>query len=84
MTFGDRIRAARKAKELAPYIEQAFKRKQRMKELADDEIPTVVALGRQITQSPVRQSQIGDDQRKWSETAGVSLEDPSKARKAAR
>ncbi|MBN9556828.1 MAG: hypothetical protein J0I26_04790, partial [Alphaproteobacteria bacterium] len=74
----------RKAEELAPYIEQAFKRKQRMKELADDEIPTVVALGRQITQSPVRQSQIGDDQRKWSETAGVPLEDPPKARKAAR
>lgn len=37
-----------KAEELAPYIEKAMKRKQFMKELADDEIPNVVALGRQI------------------------------------
>ncbi len=41
-------RQVRKAEELAPYIEAAMKRKTFMKALSDDEIPTVVALGRQI------------------------------------
>lgn len=41
-------RQARKAEELAPYIEAAMKRKTYMKALSDDEIPNVVALGRQI------------------------------------
>jgi alkanesulfonate monooxygenase SsuD/methylene tetrahydromethanopterin reductase-like flavin-dependent oxidoreductase (luciferase family) len=36
-------REARKAEELAPYIEKALGRKQRMPELADDEIPVVKA-----------------------------------------
>jgi alkanesulfonate monooxygenase SsuD/methylene tetrahydromethanopterin reductase-like flavin-dependent oxidoreductase (luciferase family) len=36
-------REARKAEELAPYIEAALKRKQRMQPLADDEIPVVHA-----------------------------------------
>ena len=39
-------RIAKKQEELAPYIEKAFARKARMKELADDEIPNIVALGR--------------------------------------
>ena len=43
-------RLAKKQEELAPYIEKAMARKERMKELADDEIPTIVALGRQITE----------------------------------
>jgi hypothetical protein len=37
--------------DLAPFIEQAFVRKTRMKDLADDEIPTVLALGRQVAQT---------------------------------
>ncbi|HAC58034.1 LLM class flavin-dependent oxidoreductase [Parvibaculum sp.] len=41
-------RQKKKAEELAPYIEKAMARKTFMKELADDEIPNVVALGRQI------------------------------------
>jgi len=41
-------RVKRKEEELAPYIEAAMKRKQFMKPLSDDEIPNVVALGRQI------------------------------------
>jgi len=44
-------REARKMEELAPYIEKAMARKEKMKELADDEIPTVLALGRQIVDS---------------------------------
>ncbi|MCG8690849.1 MAG: LLM class flavin-dependent oxidoreductase [Minwuiales bacterium] len=43
-------REAAKAAELAPYIEAALARKQRMAPLADDRIPTVVALGRQIAE----------------------------------
>ena len=43
-------REAAKAAELAPYIEAALARKQRMAPLADDQIPTVVALGRQIAE----------------------------------
>ncbi len=43
-------RERRKREELAPFLEQALARKQSMKPLADDEIPKVVALGRQIVQ----------------------------------
>ena len=45
-------RQTAKMEALAPFIEQAFARKARMKELADDEIPVVEALGRQITEKP--------------------------------
>ena len=38
-------RQAKKADELAPYIEAAFTRKERMRELADDEIPAYQAYG---------------------------------------
>jgi alkanesulfonate monooxygenase SsuD/methylene tetrahydromethanopterin reductase-like flavin-dependent oxidoreductase (luciferase family) len=40
----------RKNEELAPYIEAAMARKKWMKPLEDDEIPTLVALGRQIAE----------------------------------
>jgi hypothetical protein len=43
-------RVAKKAEELAPYVEAAFKRKEWMKPLADDEIPHVIALGRQVAE----------------------------------
>jgi len=39
-----------KAEELAPYIEAALERKQRMRALADDEIPELPALGRRISE----------------------------------
>lgn len=41
-------RQKKKAEELAPYVEKAMARKKAMKELTDDEIPNVIALGRQI------------------------------------
>jgi alkanesulfonate monooxygenase SsuD/methylene tetrahydromethanopterin reductase-like flavin-dependent oxidoreductase (luciferase family) len=47
-------RAARKAEDLAPFVEAAFKRKSWMKPLADSEIPPVLALGRQIAQEAER------------------------------
>ena len=43
-------RERRKQEELAPFLEQALARKQYLPPLADDEIPKVVALGRQIVQ----------------------------------
>jgi hypothetical protein len=45
--------AARKKKkdeELAPFVEKALARKARMKPLKDEDIPRVVALGRQIAE----------------------------------
>jgi alkanesulfonate monooxygenase SsuD/methylene tetrahydromethanopterin reductase-like flavin-dependent oxidoreductase (luciferase family) len=43
-------REARKLEELAPYLEKAMARKKFLKPLADDEIPEIVALGRQIAE----------------------------------
>ena len=43
-------REARKAEELAPYIEAALARKSFMQPLADQDIPTFEALGRRITE----------------------------------
>ncbi len=69
---GDGERERRKQAELAPYIEQAMKRKQRMRELRDDEIPVMHALGRQIVQQQV------PDREKAGSAGGLSipLEDP--------
>ena len=44
------VREAKKQEELAPYIEAAMARKQFMKPLSDDEIPTFPALGRSIVE----------------------------------
>jgi hypothetical protein len=68
-------RQQRKTEELAPFIEHAMARKARMKELADDEIPTVLALGRQIAQRTAEEEQTATI---WSQTAAVPLEDPAK------
>jgi len=43
-------RECEKAERLAPAVEAALARKQWMRPLADDEIPTIVALGRQIVE----------------------------------
>ena len=74
-------RQKRKAEELAPFIEKAFARKQKMKALADDEIPTVMALGRQITQPPTPQEQAAA--KRFSEMSAVPLEDPAKKKRTA-
>jgi len=54
-------RVARKAEELAPYVEAAMKRKQWMKPLADSEIPPVIALGRQVAEQAAAAGQPGDE-----------------------
>lgn len=78
-------RQKRKMEELAPYLEEAMARKERMRELRDEEVPSVMALGRQITQNPVNNPAAaeGESVRQWSQTAGVPLEDPLKKSPAA-
>jgi hypothetical protein len=46
----EEARVRRKDEELAPFIEAALARKPPLRHLADDEIPTFPALGRQITE----------------------------------
>jgi alkanesulfonate monooxygenase SsuD/methylene tetrahydromethanopterin reductase-like flavin-dependent oxidoreductase (luciferase family) len=48
-------RLKRKEEHLAPFIEAAFKRKQWMAPLADDQIAPVIALGRQIAEQAARE-----------------------------
>ncbi|HUJ03590.1 MAG TPA: LLM class flavin-dependent oxidoreductase, partial [Rhizomicrobium sp.] len=76
-------RSKRKMEELAPFIEKAFARKQRMKELADDEIPTVVALGRQITEQQRNDPQLREQADRLSRAGNIPLEDPAKKKTAA-
>lgn len=52
---GEAQREANKADELAPYIEAAMQRKQRMRPLADADIPVFPALGRRITEESANQ-----------------------------
>ena len=54
---GEAERAARKAAELAPYVEAAFQRKQAVEPLADEAIEPVMALGRQIAEKPGTEGQ---------------------------
>jgi alkanesulfonate monooxygenase SsuD/methylene tetrahydromethanopterin reductase-like flavin-dependent oxidoreductase (luciferase family) len=70
-------REARKAEELAPYIKQAMARKQWMKPLADEDIPEIAALGRQI----VEQMPQEDDETTYQSASGlaVPLRDPTKS-----
>ena len=53
-------REREKMEELAPYIEQALARKQRMKELADDEIPEFPAYGFAIAEQEAEVVSGGD------------------------
>ncbi len=50
----DAEQESRKQAELAPYIAAALQRKKRMPVLADQDIPTFVALGRQIAEASSR------------------------------
>jgi hypothetical protein len=63
--FKARETARRQARldELAPYIEQAMARKQKMKALAPDEVPSFLALNRQIAEQG-KADQLTEAQRK--------------------
>ncbi len=70
-------RERKKAEELAPYVEKAMARKRRMRALVDEEIPSVVALGRQII------AQATDEERErmkeFQRVTQVPLADPKAA-----
>ncbi len=70
-------RERKKLEELAPYLEQAMERKERMRALPDDEIPIIQALGRQIVEQA---SAPGQEAADFGRGGGISvpLEDPTK------
>ncbi len=77
-------REAAKAKQLAPYIEAALARKQWMRPLDEDEIPTIVALGRQIAQQDVKEmSSDGKTADFGRGDLNIPLQDPAAKAKAA-
>jgi alkanesulfonate monooxygenase SsuD/methylene tetrahydromethanopterin reductase-like flavin-dependent oxidoreductase (luciferase family) len=51
-------RERQKMEDLAPYLEKAMQRKERMRELRDDEIPSYEALGRRILESEEAQKML--------------------------
>jgi alkanesulfonate monooxygenase SsuD/methylene tetrahydromethanopterin reductase-like flavin-dependent oxidoreductase (luciferase family) len=76
-------RVALKAEELAPFVEKAFARKKRVQEVADDDIPKVLALGRQIAQTQGLDPVAEEARRKWAQNANVPLSDPAKRKSPA-
>ncbi|MEI9987974.1 MAG: hypothetical protein WDN69_35650 [Aliidongia sp.] len=66
--FKERDAARRQARldELAPYLDQAMARKQKMQALAPDEVPSFLALNRQVVEQG-RQDQLTEAQRKDQE-----------------
>ncbi len=73
-------RQQRKAEALQPYIERAMARKRRLRALAEDEIPSFVALGRRIAEEGRETEQQRQNREKWSATSQVPLVDPLKGR----
>jgi alkanesulfonate monooxygenase SsuD/methylene tetrahydromethanopterin reductase-like flavin-dependent oxidoreductase (luciferase family) len=76
-------REARKMTDLAPYIEQAMARKRRIPVLADEQIPSFIALGRKIAEEGKMTEQQRLNQQRWAAAAEVTLEDPLKKTGAA-
>jgi hypothetical protein len=70
--------AKRKADELAPFIAAAMARKERMKPLAEADIPSYIALGRQVAAQQLTPEQEAA-RRRMMEAAQVPLEAPEKA-----
>jgi hypothetical protein len=68
--------AKRKQKELAPYIERALARKKRRAPLADAQIPSIIALGRQQAQQESADGKSANFGRRTE--MQVPLEDPLK------
>jgi alkanesulfonate monooxygenase SsuD/methylene tetrahydromethanopterin reductase-like flavin-dependent oxidoreductase (luciferase family) len=71
-----------KMAELQPFIAKAMARKERLKALAEDEIPTFIALGRQIAEQGKETEQQRVNRQKWAATSQVPLQDPLKKKGA--
>jgi alkanesulfonate monooxygenase SsuD/methylene tetrahydromethanopterin reductase-like flavin-dependent oxidoreductase (luciferase family) len=74
-------RVKQKAEDLAPYIEAAMARKVCMKELADDEIPHLLALGRQVAERAAKEGLPPPPQNPQREawSRALSAVDPAKS-----
>jgi hypothetical protein len=76
----EEARAKRKQEELAPFVEQAMARKERMAPLAEEEIPSFVALGRQVAAgAPQLTPEQEEMRRRMLAAAQIPLENPVKA-----
>ena len=74
----EEARAKRKEEELAPFIAQAMARKKKMALLAEDKIPSFIALGRQVAATQLTPEQEAA-RRRMLAAALVPLENPEKA-----
>ena len=76
----EEVRAKRKHQELAPFIEQAMVRKERVTPLVEDKIPSFVALGRQVAaDGPQLTPEQAVARRRILSAAQIPLENPEKA-----
>jgi hypothetical protein len=75
----EEARAKRKQEELAPFIEQAMMRKEKVAPLADEKIPSFVALGRQVANGPQLTPEQDAARRRMLAAAQIPLENPEKA-----
>jgi hypothetical protein len=76
----EEARAKRKQEELAPFIEQAMMRKEKVAPLAEDKIPSFVALGRQVAANgPQLTPEQEAARRRMLTAAQIPLENPEKA-----
>jgi alkanesulfonate monooxygenase SsuD/methylene tetrahydromethanopterin reductase-like flavin-dependent oxidoreductase (luciferase family) len=75
----EEARARRKQQELTPFLEQAMMRKEKMAPLAEDRIPSFVALGRQVAETEQLTPEQAAARRRMLAAAHVPLEDPGKA-----
>jgi alkanesulfonate monooxygenase SsuD/methylene tetrahydromethanopterin reductase-like flavin-dependent oxidoreductase (luciferase family) len=71
-------RAKRKEEQLAPFIEQAMARKQKIEPLSEDKIPSYVALGRQVTPATQLTPEQEAVRRRIMAEAQIPLENPEK------
>lgn len=79
-------REAKKAEELAPYIEKALARKEKMAPLNQESIPNIVALGRQVAQNapapPPDKNSLGSQVADFGRgDLNVPIEDPAETTK---
>jgi hypothetical protein len=75
----EEVRANRKQQELAPFIERAMMRKEKMVPLTEDQIPSFVALGRQVAATEQLTPEQEKARRRMLAAAHVPLENPAKA-----
>jgi hypothetical protein len=76
----EEARAQRPQEELAPVIEQAIMRKEKVAPLAEDKIPSYVALGRQVANGPQLTPEQEAARRRMLASAQVPLENQRRNR----